>query len=147
MIEFRKITYDNADELLFKLEVAEEQKGFLDDNLTNLAYAYIGLTNGDGVSTYAIYADDVMVGFTIYFYFSDDPDADDRYYIEDLMIDKRFQGKGYGRLAAEKLLAEIKTKPHGPADFVTTIVLEGNVPARKMFESLGFRYITLLDKS
>ncbi|MDR2167669.1 MAG: GNAT family N-acetyltransferase [Clostridiales bacterium] len=134
MIEFREITFENLGELT-ELEVADGQKNFLADNLHSLAHAYISITTGCGYATpYAIYAGGAMVGFIMYDYQPKDPS----YYIWRLMIDKNHQGKGYGRAAIEKLIAEIKTRPHGPADCIEVFVVAENVAAIKLYDSIGF---------
>ncbi|WP_290441087.1 GNAT family N-acetyltransferase [Clostridium algidicarnis] len=54
-----------------------------------------------------------------------------------LMIDKKFQGKGYGRIAVLRLLDLIKEK-YGEIKFYTSIEPE-NIVAQKLYESIGFK--------
>ncbi|MBU3209744.1 GNAT family N-acetyltransferase [Clostridium algidicarnis] len=53
------------------------------------------------------------------------------------MIDKKFQGKGYGRIAVLRLLDLIKEK-YGEIKFYTSIEPE-NIVAQKLYESIGFK--------
>jgi len=111
MIELQQITWDNWEECV-GLEVADEQKKFVAPNNYSLAQSYIHLTNDDTPPfSYAIYSDDVMVGYTLYFYSAadkSDPKDEDCYYICRFMIDKRYQRKGYGRQGMLKVLEHIK---------------------------------------
>ena len=55
-----------------------------------------------------------------------------------MMIDNDHQGKGYGRAALEQFLDVIKTFPLGKATKMLTSVVPDNIPATKLYESLGF---------
>ena len=65
MIELRKITDDNMRGCI-SLQVNDSQKDFVATNLNSLADAYVCITNGGQVNAYAIYAEEVMVGFVMY---------------------------------------------------------------------------------
>ena len=126
-----------------KLEVHPEQKDFVASNLYTLAEAYTIITNDGHVSPYAIYTDNKMVGFIIYEYYDEeDPDDEDDwgicYQIWRLMIDKNHQGKGYGKLAVEKVIEEIKTLPYGPAEYIYISYEPENEVARNLYQSFGF---------
>ena len=54
------------------------------------------------------------------------------------MIDKSYQGKGYGKLAFEKMLMDIETMPNGEAEYVTLFYRTSNVIARTLYTSFGF---------
>lgn len=73
------------------------------------------------------------VGFAMYALDEDDGN----YWIYRLMIDARFQGKGYGRTALVQIL-----KMLGEQSGCSCVVLgvkPGNVSARDLYESVGFR--------
>lgn len=53
----------------------------------------------------AIYFDSDLVGFAVY---SDKPDHEDNYWHFALMIDTKYQGRGYGREALRKLIDLMK---------------------------------------
>ena len=141
MIELRKITWDNWEECL-GLKVTEEQDNFVASNIYSLAQSFIHQTNDETPPfSMAIYNDDVMVGYTLYYYAAadeDDPEDETCYYICRFMIDKRYQGKGYGKQAMQKILEHIKTFPHGKAGIVLLSYEPTNTVAKKLYESLGF---------
>ena len=149
MIELKKITYDNMSEIL-KLQVADDQKGFVANNLESLADAYVGINSGYPTIPYGIYADDSAVGLIMYYYNNpedhEEPEDIDlpsylkecTYFMQRLMIDKNHQGKGYGKEAVKKMIAEIKTKPYGPAESIYTSIEPKNFGAETLYSSLGF---------
>ena len=141
MIELRKINYDNLKELL-ELEVNEAQKVCVADNTRSLIDAYISLSSGYHATAYAIYASDIMVGFVMYDYWDSctwKTIPAKTYYLWRLMIDKRYQGKGYGKLAMEKIIDEIKTLPYGEAECIALSYDISDVGPQGFYKSLGFR--------
>jgi len=106
MIELRKITDDNFDECI-KLEPKEEQKSYIASNISSLAEAYVALTNNEFTMPSAVYDNDIMVGFIMLSY--DVNDDENTYWVCRLMIDKQYQGKGYGKETMKKALELIKT--------------------------------------
>ncbi len=141
MIELRKIDWDNWEECM-GLEVADEQKSFVAPNTFSLAQSYLHLTNDKTPPfSYAIYNDGVMVGYTLYYYLPvgvNSPYDEDCYCICRFMIDKRYQGKGYGKQAMLKILEHIKSFPYGKTNFVTLSYEPENTAAKKLYESCGF---------
>lgn len=146
MIELRKIDGDNIDEVV-ALEVGENQKDFVETtNLRSFADAH--MLNADGIpaTPLAIYADDTMVGFLMYIYDTTDHESFQNevyygkkaYFIWHFMIDQRYQGKGYGKLAFEKMLADIETMPYGESQNVDLFYHKNNVIAKELYASLGF---------
>ncbi|MBU5676891.1 GNAT family N-acetyltransferase [Alkaliphilus sp. MSJ-5] len=139
MIELRKITYDNFDECI-KLEPNEEQKSYVASNIRSLAQAYVSLTNNECIPMpYAIYDNDIMVGFIMLSYNkADENDDENTYWVWRLMIDKRYQGKGYGKETMIKALELIRTFPYGKASVVYLSYEPDNVVAKTLYASLGF---------
>lgn len=141
MIEFRPITWDNFKDVI-KLELHEEQVKFVASNLLSLAQSYVALLNDNTPPmSYAIYHNDTMVGFTMMYHSTAEHNeygAEDCYGIARFMIDKRYQGMGYGRSAMEKALEHIRSFPQGPASAVYLSYDEDNVVARKLYASFGF---------
>lgn len=144
MVELKKITYENFETLIDDLKISEEQKEFVASNLGSLAQAYISITNGGFATPYAIYDNDIMVGFVMYTYADksgkdvDEPYATPCYYIWRLFIDINHQRKGYGRQAIQKIITEIKTMPHGKADRIYASWHPNNIGSKSLFASLGF---------
>ena len=60
------------------------------------------------------------------------------YYIWRFMIDKRFQGRGYGKEAFRQILDFIKTRPDGPSDYVLLSYGPANEIGKKLYASFGF---------
>ncbi len=101
-ITLREITMVNFRECL-SLKLAPGQEDFVASNMFSLAEA-----KADGVSEpLAIYSDETMVGFTMYWY----DENNRRGFIDRLMVDHRFQGKGYGREAMIEVIRRLKQKP------------------------------------
>ncbi|GAA0379519.1 GNAT family N-acetyltransferase [Bacillus horti] len=146
MIELRKITGDNIDDVI-ALDIGENQREFTElTNLRSIADAYVLNADGEPAIPLAIYADDVVVGFLMYTYDTMDHKSFKNevfyrkmsYFIWYFMIDKSYQGKGYGKLAFEKMLMDIETMPHGEAEYVALFYHTRNVVAKTLYASLGF---------
>ncbi len=146
MIELRKITGENIEEVI-ALEVAENQVNFIETtNLRSFADAH--MLNADGIpaTPLAIYADEVAIGFLMYIYDTMDYESFENevfygkkcYFIWHIMIDKSYQGKGYGKLAFEKMLMDIETTPDGAAEYVALFYRTNNVIAKTLYASIGF---------
>jgi len=141
MIKLEKITWDNWEECM-NLEVTEEQDDFVASNTYSLSQSYVALLNDEYPPlTYAIYNDDVMVGFTMFGY--DTAGASEYgdeacYSICRFMIDKRYQKKGFGRQAMAKILEYIRSFPQGDATVVYIAYNPKNEVARKLYASFGF---------
>lgn len=145
MVEFRKITEENF-EACMALEVHENQKSFVAENLKSLAQAYLAASNHSCTPIpFALYDNDTPVGFIMMAYHSA-PAADDPgelfhesiYEIWRLMIDKHFQGKGYGRQALEKAIAYIHTYPFGESKKIVLSYEPENLTAKHLYASVGF---------
>lgn len=142
MVDLRKITYDNFHQCI-KLEPNEEQRKYIARNIYSLAEAYVALTTNDFIPMpYTIYDDDTIVGFIMLSY--DEADEDDKddetvYHVCRLMIDKHFQGKGYGREALSKALELIRTFPHGEASLAVLSYDPDNIVAKNLYASFGFK--------
>jgi len=148
-IRLEKISMDNLDECL-RLSVTEVQKEFIASNAYSLCEAY-ALTNHESQipMPYAIYDGNTMVGFVFVIYQpldeSDPDDDEDVYYLARLMIDKKHQGKGYGKAALFKLVELLKTFPHGPAKAIVLSCNPDNKPAYPFFLSFGFKEMGIQD--
>ncbi|WP_042471504.1 GNAT family N-acetyltransferase [Bacillus ndiopicus] len=127
MIQFKEIDRKNFWDVI-DLKVAEEQKSFVASNLFSLAQAKAY----PECICLAIYADEVLVGFTMYCIDEDDHE----YWIYRLMIDEKFQGKGYGKAAMEKLIEHIKEDSERNVIYLS--FEPENSLARSLYEKLGF---------
>lgn len=139
MIELRKITDDNFNECI-KLEPKEGQKNYVASNICSLAEAYVALTNNECLPLpYAIYNNDIMVGFIMLSYNkADNEDGENKYWVWRLMIDKQYQGKGYGKEAMTNALELIRTFQYGKASAVYISYEPENIVAKTLYAFLGF---------
>lgn len=130
MVTLRKITEDNFLQA-FDLKLAPGQERFVSHPIRSLAQAYV---YRDQCQPFGIYAEGRMVGYVMVIYDHDVPEYD----IWHMMIDASVQGKGYGSVALDQVLAYIRTKPFGPSDRVDLTCNRENPVARKLYESRGF---------
>jgi len=126
-VELRAITAEDFDALI-ELQVAEDQRGFLNSNVESIAWAYVA----PECRPFAIYEDDTPIGLATYGYIP----ADGRCWISHLMIDERHQGRGLGRPALEQLLVRMADESGGGSLLVA--VNPDNGVALRMYESFGF---------
>lgn len=110
------------------LKVAEEQKSFVATNLFSLAQAKAF----PECNCMAIYHEEELVGFTMYCMDFDDKE----YWIYRLMIDAKYQSKGYGKAAMEKLIERIKEDKDHQVIYLS--FEPENDRAKEMYEKLGF---------
>lgn len=142
MIHLEKITYENFDDV-FDLKVKRTQYNFVASNLYSVAQAYVTEANGGHVFPFAIYNDKKLVGF-IQLAYGENADQDgvsvekDNYEVWRFMIDKRYQGKGYGREALKLAIDFIKTFPCGKAEYCWISYEKENEVAKKLYASFGF---------
>ena len=112
-IELRTIDNTNKADVIL-LEVADSQKEYIAANQVSLETAqseeYIGIAR-----PFAIYADDKLVGFTMFAFELNSSDPNDRYWLWRFMIDKKLQGNGYGSAALEKIIEYFKSHVHAEA--------------------------------
>ena len=143
MLELKKINRKNVADIL-NLEVFDNQKSFVATNNSSIIEAYIAITENNHVFTFGIYNDDKPVGFLMIGF---DVNSDDEsapkiakgnYNIWRLMIDKKFQGKGFGKKAMELALEFINTFPCGTAKYCWLSYESENDRARQLYKSVGF---------
>lgn len=146
MIEFRKVTADNIEEIM-ALDIRENQKCFMETtNLTSFADAYTLNEEGIPATPLAVYVDEVVVGFIMYIYDTLDHESFEKesfyqkksYFIWHMMIGKDYQGKGYGKLAFKKMLVDIETMPNGEAEYISLCYHIDNKIAKALYASFDF---------
>jgi len=143
MFKLKEINGNNIGEIL-KLEVFDNQKSFVATNNSSIIEAYIAITENNHVFTFGIYKDETPIGFLMIGY---DVNSDDEgapkiakgnYNIWRLMIDKKFQGKGFGKKAMNLALEFINTFPCGTAKYCWLSYESDNDVARQLYKSVGF---------
>ena len=147
MIHLEKVDARNVWDVL-DLKVKREQRGFVAPNEISLIQAYTAIGTGCTAFPFAIYDDKKPVGFlmigyneaALYELDGETPPAalKSNYSIWRLMIDKRYQGRGYGREAICLALDFIRTWPCGEAEYCEVSYEPENVNAAALYRSFGF---------
>lgn len=141
MISFKKITDENYGECI-KLNPGEKNSKFVAPNVNSLAIAYVCKENNICTPMpFAIYRDEVMVGFIMMSSLKKDQKNDfdeDTYDIWRFMVDEKYQGKGYGREALLQAIDFIKSFPYGPAKKLVLSYVPENKRGSSLYESVGF---------
>ena len=142
-IHLEKLMWDTVDEVL-DLKVTKEQKEFVANNKDSIVDAYFVMTEDKTpVFPFGIYLGKKPVGFIMIAF---NVPWEERYYgkqngwyyIWRFMIDKRYQGKGYGKEALKQAIDFIKRGPCGKADRCWLSYEPENEIARKLYLSSGF---------
>jgi diamine N-acetyltransferase len=134
-VSLREITSGNRPAVL-RLRVAPGQERFVDGVEQSLAAA---AATSDANPWYrAIFAGEEPVGFVM---LGDDvppgnPHIPWPYYLWRMLIDGRFQGRGYGRSALDHVVAHLRTRPG--ADELVTSVVEGEGSPTGFYLRYGF---------
>ncbi|MBR0228039.1 MAG: GNAT family N-acetyltransferase [Clostridia bacterium] len=141
-IRLEKLTRDTVDDVL-KLRVSKEQKSFVAKNSDSIIDAYFAMTEDKkSVYIFGIYNGKKPVGFLMISYNCDWREnldfAKNSYYIWRFMIDRRYQGNGYGRAALKLAIDFVRTAPCGKAEYCWLSYEPENEIARKLYLSMGF---------
>ena len=134
-VTLREITPDNR-ALIVALRVAKKQKKYVDSVKKSLAEA---AATPEARPWYrAVYAGEVPVGFLM---IADDvppghPDMPWRYYLWYLLIDKHYQGHGYGRATLDRLVEYLRTRPG--AEMLVASVVPGKRSPLGFYLRYGF---------
>lgn len=127
-VVFSPIDKDNWIDCV-NLEVSEEQSDFVTNNTFSVLQSHYDTRN----YPVGIYNNDTMVGFLMYLY-DEDFEA---YRLRRFMIDKDYQGKGYGKMSLLELVRLISDQHI--SNKLYTSVKPHNSHARKLYESVGFK--------
>ncbi|TVP86946.1 MAG: GNAT family N-acetyltransferase [Acholeplasmataceae bacterium] len=126
-LRLRQVTrHDYLD--IVRLQVKDDQKNFVASNM----YSLVQAAYEPGSEPRGIYIDNLPVGFLMYGI----DDEDHQYWIIRLMIDARFQGRGYGRIAMTRVIDTIKEDPDHHRIMLS--FEPDNIIAKTLYESLGF---------
>jgi len=112
------------------LKVSQSQRTHVADSATLLARAYAYRDYRS--RAFVIYDDQTPVGMGLYY---DLPELE-CYDLSQIFIDERYQGRGYGKAAAQLVLGALKQD--GKYSKVVLCYIEGNDAAKKLYEQLGF---------
>jgi pimeloyl-ACP methyl ester carboxylesterase/RimJ/RimL family protein N-acetyltransferase len=128
-IELREITADNWEECVH-LEVAEDQREMVDANAVSIAESRYH----PWMLPLALYHGDEMVGFTMFATYPDPREP--RFWVHRFMIDKRVQGRGFGRAGMREVVRYMAALPG--CEEVWIGYDERNDAAGSLYRSLGF---------
>jgi diamine N-acetyltransferase len=118
------------------LRVSAAQENYIDGVADSLAEAAASPEAGPWYR--AVYVDDTPVGFVMLGIV--DPPTDERYpfryFLWRLLIDERFQRRGYGAQALDAVVAELRTRPR--ANVLFTSAVAGDASPISFYERYGF---------
>lgn len=138
---------------LCQLKVRRDQQDFVASNVGSLAEAYVAEKAGGFPQPFGIYRGEKPIGFLMVGYYPSLEQArkwadegeeipyfmDKSYLIWRFMIDKRYQGKGYGKQAFQLALDYVRTFPVGEAKYCWLSYEPTNERARNLYRSFGFK--------
>lgn len=127
-IQLHPITKHNW-ETCISLKVEKDQEKFVASNLYSLAESRFETS----FLPLGIYAENQMIGFAM---IGKDP-ADGVCWIVRFMIDKAFQGKGYGWGALQIVLSFMKSR-YDVSPFLLLAVNPDNMQAKRLYHKAGF---------
>lgn len=130
MIRLTEITEENW-LTAASLSVKEEQKRFLAPAVGILARGYVYRSCNARVRV--IENDGMIVGLALVRDFTDEPLG---YDLQQFMIDRRYQGKGYGTAALRLILDGLREEGH--YDHVEVCVNKEDAAAIRLYEKNGF---------
>ena len=143
MIHLEKIDSTNVWEII-DLKVFKSQKSFVAANEISIIEAYIAITGNGYAFPFGIYDSEkpvgfLMIGYDVDDYWTDAPEiAKGNYSLWRLMIDKRYQKRGYGKEAIKLALDFIRTWPCEKAEYCWLSYEPDNEVARQLYRSFGF---------
>ena len=130
-LKLRKIDKSNFIEC-FNLSLGEGQDRFVSHPIRSLAQAYVYYNQ---CTPFGIYSNDTIVGYVMVIYDYDE----ETYNIWHMMIDEKYQGKGYGSIAIKLCIDYIKSKPFGSSnDVILTCNIDNSI-AIHIYEKIGFK--------
>lgn len=115
----------------FNLKLAAGQEKYVSNPVRSLAQAYVYYRQ---CTPFGIYAEDKMVGYVMVIY----DYGEEAYNIWHMMIDKDFQGNGYGREALQEVIGYIASKPFGQSKTVLLTCNPENKIAYSLYRQIGF---------
>jgi diamine N-acetyltransferase len=135
MPEIRPVTKDNW-RSLSNLQVSDLQKNFVMPNVYSIAQAQFGIDYQGhwDLQPFGIFEDGEPVGFLMFGY--NFQNLVYQAFIIRLMVDERFQSKGFGRFGLEKMLEIFRAE--GRVKVVGISYEPENTVARKLYASCGF---------
>lgn len=143
MIRLKKVTYDNLWEIV-ELSVKPNQEYFIASNTDSLFEAYLALSEGHSALPFGLYKNERLIGFVMFGYDSTGDEgepliAEGNYCMWRFMIDKKYQGKGYGKQALKASIQYLKSDSMEEAKYCWLSYDPANIVAKSLYESIGFQ--------
>ncbi|PPA71726.1 GNAT family N-acetyltransferase [Jeotgalibacillus proteolyticus] len=133
-VQLKRVTEENKEEVV-KLHGKEEQRDCTRTVAESLEK--IETKSEEDHSEYipfAIYDDETVVGFMLYTY---EDETTNNYWIEGMIIDEKYQGKGYGRAGLKKLIDWISENFRNCSE-IRAAVSTDNESAYELYKNFGF---------
>lgn len=127
----RPITSQNLKSILELSVTGEQKQAYPRSNAYSIAEGHYP-PDDDQVWMRAIYAGEVPVGFLM----TSEAEERGEYFLWRLMVDRRYQGRGYGSQAVRLLIERIQASPKPRVLLTSHLKGEANVGA--FYEKLGF---------
>lgn len=132
-IHFEPITTQNR-ELALNLQIAPEQHGFVE----SVAQCLNEADHHRRWKPVGIYHDDIMIGFSMYGFFGWKYPPFGKLWLDRLLIDKTYQGNGYGKTALAGLINRLIEEYHCKKIYLS--VIEENQVAIALYQKFGFHF-------
>lgn len=116
----------------FNLNLGGGQEKFVSHPIRSLAQAYVYYNQ---CTPFAIYKDNTVIGYVMVIYDYDE----ETYNIWHMMIDEKYQGRGYGTEAVALCIDYIKSKPFGKSNEIILTCSMNNSHGIHIYEKLGFK--------
>lgn len=130
-VRLKMMTADNWEEVVVELGLRASQEDLLASNLYSVAEAQFD----PDARPRAVYVGKRVVGFLMYDVQKTKGKAKEAS-IYRFMIDRKYQGKGYGRAALSKALEEIRAIPG--VNRISILYMPKNPVAKPFYASFGF---------
>ena len=130
MLRLTDVTEDNWMDVA-SLSVKDHQKGYLAPAIGIIARGYV--YRNCNARVFVIETEETIVGVALVREFTDEPLG---YDLQQFMIDRRYQGKGYGSVALGLILDELRKEGH--FDHVEVCVKKDDAEAIHLYEKHGF---------
>lgn len=131
-LHLEPITLNNRQDIE-KLSVHPYQQGYIESTIECLLEA----SQCQTWRTVAIYDNEILIGFAMYGYFVEEY-SKGQVWLDRLLIDYKYQGKGYGKKAI-LLLLELLYKEY-QQDTIYLSVYGDNKAAISLYEQIGFHF-------
>ncbi|MGG7163476.1 GNAT family N-acetyltransferase [Clostridium ihumii] len=136
-IDIKDVNKENLKDIL-ELNVNESQSSYIETTRQCLNEA----EECNSYRPVGLYSDGVLVGFAMYGLFKDEG-KNGRVWLDRLLIDKKYQGKGLGHIMLEALINHL-TQIYN-CDEIFLSLYEDNKCAMHIYEKFGFKFNGELD--